>query len=171
MWLVDDLTELVPESLKPKESEMVDAQMDKFLIDISKKRHCDWAIEKKLLEGGGTGNTVYILQARGGGKSIWTHETVEDLSEEGRDVVAVRKYDFKLSGKDVEAIRGYEQQLDLYSKLTRPVAYFDPYKQGMFCDWFPTEEYNLEPSWTIDPYGQLRFRDISIVRKEEKNDR
>ena len=60
-------------------------QRDMFLKSLRSVRHGDWLIEKRLLEAGGIGKTVYILPARGGGTTI-TSKVLNDLIKEGRDV-------------------------------------------------------------------------------------
>ena len=55
----------------------------------------DWKIQKKLLDGGGTGGAVYILAARANNKLSREREMIEKLRAEGRTVVYVRPQDPK----------------------------------------------------------------------------
>lgn len=67
-------------------------EREKFINSLGTKRSCDWAIERKLLEAGGVGDTVYIHVPRGGGR----RESIEQyfkLIESGRDVKVVNAKD------------------------------------------------------------------------------
>lgn len=143
-------------------------ERDKFLKSLREVRYCDWLIDKKLVEAGGLGKTVYILPARGGGSSL-SYRTLKKYYEDGRDVevVTLRKYDYpKLSDKDVEMVRKATQDFEVYQKLANP--WRPPlYSQEIFKDYYPTEPYAFDPCWSVDPYGRLRLREISLVRKEE----
>ena len=63
-------------------------QRDDFLKSLCITRHGDWLIEKKLIEVGGIGKTVYVLPARGG--SVGVLSMLNDLIKEGRDVKIIR---------------------------------------------------------------------------------
>lgn len=63
---------------------------DKFLKSLKETSYLDWQIDKRLIEAGGLGKTVYILPARGGGTSFRTLKKINDFLEEGRDVTLVR---------------------------------------------------------------------------------
>lgn len=111
-------------------------ERDKFLKSLREVRYCDWLIDKKLVEAGGLGKTVYILPARGGGTSFRTLKKINDFIEEGRDVevVTLRKHDYpKLSRKDIETIRESIQQFELYSQMVKP--WRDPHLHGLFNDF------------------------------------
>lgn len=61
-------------------------ERDKFLKSLREMSYLDWLIDKKLVEAGGLGKTIYILPARGGGTSFRTLQKINDFLEEGRDV-------------------------------------------------------------------------------------
>jgi ribosomal protein L34E len=67
-------------------------ERDKFLKSLHEMRNCDWVIEKKLLDAGGLGKTVYIYPARGGGRNTSIERYLE-LIESGRDVKIMRASD------------------------------------------------------------------------------
>lgn len=67
-------------------------EREKFLKSLDEMRSCDWIIEKKLLEAGGLGKTVYIYPARGGGQNASIERYLE-LIESGREVKFVRASD------------------------------------------------------------------------------
>lgn len=143
-------------------------ERDKFLKSLKPGWYGEWVIHKKLIEAGGLGDTVYILPARGGGTSFRTLKKINDLLEEGRDVkfVTMRKQDLpKLTCRDVDVIRESIRQYELYSELINP--WREPLYQQLFKDFDPQGGWTLDPSWTIDPYGHVRFREVSLVRKPE----
>lgn len=144
-------------------------ERNKFLKSLQEMTYLDWSIDKKLVEAGGIGKTVYILLARGGGSNL-SHRTIKRYFEEGRDVqfVTLKKHNFpKLSSEDVETIRESMREFELYSKLANP--WWPPfYQQKMFKDYYPEEPYTFDPCWTVDPYGRLRLREVSLVRKEDQ---
>ncbi len=59
----------------------------------------DWKIHKRLLDAGGLGDTVYICQGRGSGKTITELEQIEELLAKGKTVIPVRLEDSNLSLK------------------------------------------------------------------------
>ena len=133
----------------------------KFLKSLREMSYYDWLIDKRLVEAGGIGKMVYILPARGGG-SYMALKRMHEL--EGRDVeiVTLNKKSWpKLSSKDIETIRDSIQEFELYSKMVKP--YRDPLYQELFKDFYPTEQYVVDPSWTVDPYGRYRIREVSLV--------
>lgn len=141
---------------------------DKFLKSLKPGWYGEWVIHKKLIEAGGLGDTVYILPARGGGTSFRTLRKINELLEEGRDVqpVTLKKYEWPmLSEKDIEKIRESVREFQLYSELAKP--YQDPVYYDLLKDFNPPGGWTLDPSWTIDPYGRVRFREVSLVRKPE----
>lgn len=144
-------------------------EREKFLKNIREMTYCEWKIDKLLIEAGGLGKTVYILPARGGGTQFRTLRRINELLEEGRDVepVTLRKYETpKFSDKDISTIRESIQQFELYSKLVKP--WRDPMYEHLFNDYELRDPYIFEPSYTIDPDGRVRIRDVSIVRKENE---
>jgi hypothetical protein len=144
-------------------------ERDKFLKSIKPGWYCEWVIHKKLIEAGGIGDAVYILPARGGGTSFRTLKRVNDLLEEGRDVKCVtrpKQEPFKLTPKDIDMVRESIRQHELYAELINP--WREPLYQQLFKDFYPERPYSYEPSWTIDPYGRLRIREISLVRKDDR---
>ena len=143
-------------------------ERDKFLKSIREMTYQDWLIEKKLIEAGGLGRTVYVLPARGGGTSLRTLKKINDYIEEGRNVkvVTLKKYDWpSLSSKDIEALQASIREFELYSQLVRLQR--DSYYE-MFKDFYPKEPYTLDPCYSVDPYGNYRLREVSLVRREDK---
>lgn len=139
-------------------------QRDKFLKNMQEISHLDWRIDRRLVEAGGLGKTVYYLPARGSCRTDW--KLLHELAEGGRDVqvVTVRKYDYpKLTAKDVDKIRESILEFKLYSELINP--WREPFYQEMFKDYQLQEPYEFDPCWTMDPNGQLRIREISIIRR------
>ena len=143
-------------------------ERDKFLKSLKPGWYGEWTIHKKLIDAGGISDTVYILPARGGGTSFRTMKRINDLFEEGRDVrvVSLRKQDFhKLTRRDVDVVRESIRQYELYSELIKP--WREPLYQELFKDFEPQGGWTLDPCWTIDPYGHVRLREVSLVRKPE----
>lgn len=143
-------------------------ERDKFLKSLKPGWYGEWTIHKKLIEAGGLGDTVYILPARGSGTSFRTLNRINELFEEGRDVkcVTMRKQDLpKLTLKDIED--GWERirQYQLYPQLINP--WREPLYQLLVKDFYPEQPYSYEPSWIIDHYGHVRFREVSLIKKEE----
>lgn len=140
---------------------------DKFLKSLKAGWYGEWLIHKKLLEAGGIGDTVYILPARGGGTSFRTLKKINDLLEEGRDVqvVHLHKQDWlKLTPKDIDVVRESIRQHELYAEFVKP--WCEPLYQQLFKDFEPQGGWTLDPCWTIDTYGHLRLREVSLVRKD-----
>lgn len=54
---------------------------------MEKLSSVDWRIHKKLLDGGGIGDRVYICHGRGSGKTETQRQLVEELRAKGKDVV------------------------------------------------------------------------------------
>lgn len=54
---------------------------------MEKLSSVDWQIHKKLLDGGGIGDKVYICHGRGSGKTETQRQLVEELESKGKDVV------------------------------------------------------------------------------------
>ena len=54
---------------------------------MEKLSSVDWRIHKKLLDGGGIGDRVYICHGRGSGKTETQRQLVEELESKGKDVV------------------------------------------------------------------------------------
>ena len=67
-------------------------ERDKFIKSLSKKRSCDWLIEKKLLDAGGLGDRVYIHLGRRQGKQRFIEEYLKHV-EAGRDVKVMNARD------------------------------------------------------------------------------
>ena len=67
-------------------------ERDKFLKSLTEMSYYDYLIDRRLVEAGGLGKTVYICPARGGGRSTSIKRIVE-LMESGRDVKFVRASD------------------------------------------------------------------------------
>jgi hypothetical protein len=144
-------------------------ERDKFLKSLKPGWYGEWTIHKKLIEAGGLGDTVYILPARGCGTSFRTLKKINDLLEEGRDVqpVTLNKYEWPvLSKEDIERMRESVQQFHSYSELVNPYRR-DPFYHELFESFYSKECWTLDPSWTIDPYGRVRLREVSLVRKED----
>lgn len=59
-------------------------ERDKFLKSLKPGWYVDWLIQKKAIEAGGVGDTIYILPVRGGSK--FPYDRIEKYIEEGRDV-------------------------------------------------------------------------------------
>ena len=100
--------------------------------------YADWSIDKRLVEAGGIGKTVYILPARGGCR--FPREALERYIKEGMDVefVTLKKHNPpSLSNKDIQTIRDSIQQFELYSKLANP--WKEPWFYEMFKDFYPEE--------------------------------
>ena len=55
----------------------------------------DWKIHKKLLDAGGVGDRVYILQGRGSGKLETERKMIERLEAAGRTVIELRPGDIQ----------------------------------------------------------------------------
>lgn len=143
-------------------------ERDKFLKSLKPGWYSEWVIHKKLIEAGGLGDTVYILPARGRGTSFRTLKRVNELFEEGRDVqpVTLKKYEYPtLSEKDIEMARESIRQYELYSELINP--WREPLYQQLFKDFYPERPCIYEPIIDIDPYGRIRLREVSLVRKPE----
>lgn len=100
-------------------------QRDKFLKSLKPGWYVDWLIQKKALEAGGVGDTIYILPARGGSK--FPYERIEKYIEEGRDVQVVtsRKQEPKVTRKDVDWF------LELLLDRDRDLYCPDPYKDAL----------------------------------------
>lgn len=54
-----------------------------------------WKIQKRLLDAGGLGDTVYICQGRGSGKVETERQLIEDLKDKGKDVVLLSLNDMR----------------------------------------------------------------------------
>ena len=82
-------------------------QRDKFLKSLREKRHGDWLIEKKLLEGGGLGDTVYIYPARANGKVYTQLKLYKELLAKGKNVefVTFKKPEPKPHSKNIERLK------------------------------------------------------------------
>jgi hypothetical protein len=179
MRYIDDIYPFsVIDFLKYREYVKLRKERDKFLKSLREMSHIDWSIDKRLVEAGGLGKTVYILPARGG-SSFQTLRRVEELTEEGRDVqfvTTLKKYEPKLTRDDVGrfkksivtdwdlcpiswyALGGHEFMDELYGK-----------KIDSFETRYLQEPYEFEPSWTVDPYGHVRLREVSLVRRQHDN--
>lgn len=106
-------------------------ERDKFLKSIREMNYQDWLIEKKLIEAGGLGKTVYVLPARGGGPNV-SLSTLKKYYEEGRDiqVVTLRKYDWpKITARDVENV------------LSKP--WRDPFYESPLYDYYLYKDFDL----------------------------
>lgn len=146
-------------------------QRDKFLKSLWEMSYLDWLIDKRLIEAGGLGKTIYILPARGGGTTFRTLARINDFLEEGRDVqaVTINKYEWStLSDKDIETIRESVQEFQLYSQLVK--TYQDPVSYLLFKDFDPHGGWTLDPCWTVDPYGHVRFREVSLVQRRDDHE-
>lgn len=66
-------------------------EREKFLKSLREMSHRDWQIEKKLVEAGGIGKTVYIYPARGQGHSWRMQKDIEEFLAKGKDVYVVTR--------------------------------------------------------------------------------
>lgn len=113
IWLVDDATELMPDTIQHAETV---AQYNKFLKDLREMSYLDWLIEKKLVEAGGLGKRVYISVPRCHGKTFTLMKHVEELEAKGKEVHFV---DYRDSAKkqptldDIAKVREYMIDWDL----------------------------------------------------------
>jgi hypothetical protein len=152
-------------------------EREKFLESLREMTYREWKINRRLIEAGGLGKTVYFLPARGGQRSSLPF--IKKCFEEGRDVefITPKKYDYpKLSSKDIETIREYTEQFELYRRLVnlqQVSAYQELLKD---FDYFTpvytidsNDDYYFDPAYTIDSKGNVRIREISLVRKENKH--
>lgn len=62
---------------------------------MEKLSSIDWKIHKKLLDGGGIGDRVYICQGRGSGKLETERQMIERLEAAGRTVIQLRPEDIR----------------------------------------------------------------------------
>ena len=67
-------------------------EREKFVKSLNEMNNHDWVIDKKLIEAGGLGKSVYIYPARGGGRNT-SIERIMELIESGMDVKIVRAND------------------------------------------------------------------------------
>lgn len=145
-------------------------ERDKLLKNMQEMSHLDWSIDKRLVEAGGRGKTIYYLPARGGSRTNWRE--IEKYLKEGRDVqiVTSRKPGPTLTAADYKVIENSIRQFKLYSELVKP--WQDPMYADMFYDGHPTylqEPYELEPAYEMRPDGSIYIREVSIVRKDRPN--
>lgn len=129
-------------------------QYDKFLKNQREMHYIDWLIDKKLVEAGGLGKTIYILPARGGSRVNWG--LLHELAGEGRDVqvVTTRRYEPKLYPADRKTIEDAIFQLKLYSLLAKP--WQDPYYEALWNQLFPKDSQNTRREvHTANPYTDL----------------
>jgi hypothetical protein len=118
IWLVDDVTELMPDTIQHAEAV---AQYNKFLKDLRETTYLDWLIEKKLVEAGGLGKRVYISLPRCNGKTFTLMKRKEEL--EAKDI-EVCFTNYRDSAKkqptldDIAKVREYMIDWDLISNLT-----------------------------------------------------
>lgn len=105
-------------------------ERDKFLKSLREMTYLDWSIDKKLVEAGGIGKTVYILPARGGGSNL-SHRTIKRYFEEGRDVqfVTLKKQEPKICRDDIARIRDVVIDWDLCYDRERQAIYEELHKQ------------------------------------------
>lgn len=130
------------------------AERDKLLKNMQEMSHLDWSIDKRLVEAGGRGNTIYILPARGGSRTNWWE--IERLLKEGRDVrvVTTRKYEPKLYPMDRKTIQDAIFQLQLYSLLDKP--WRDPRYEALWRQLFPEDTQNTRRELhAVNPYTDL----------------
>lgn len=113
-------------------------ERDKFLKNLREMSYLDWLIDKKLVEAGGLGKTIYILPARGGGTSFRTLKKINDFLEEGRDVKVFKQDKITFdSWKDIhDALCGYLDER-VYEELRKPliqeyIATLDPVYKSEF---------------------------------------
>ena len=176
MRYIDDIYPFsVIDFLKYREYVKLRKERDKFLKSLREMGHIDWSIDKRLVEAGGLGKTVYILPARGG-SSFRTLRRVGKFLEEGRDVQVVtnvKKYEPRLTCEDIERYRDLivaDWDLRPYSRYALGGhEYMDEFygkKIGNFETGYLEEPYMFDPCWTVDPYGHVRLREVSLVRRQ-----
>lgn len=105
-------------------------ERDKFLKSLREMTYLDWLIDKKLVEAGGIGKTVYILPARGGGSNV-SFRTLEKYFEEGRDVqfVTLKKPKTTLDKTDLVKIKDIVTDWDLCCNREQYATYEELHKQ------------------------------------------
>ena len=62
---------------------------------MEKLSSVDWRIHKKLLDGGGIGDRVYICHGRGSGKTETQRQLIEELESKGKNVVLLSLNDMR----------------------------------------------------------------------------
>lgn len=118
MWLVDDITELMPDTMQRM---IADSHYNEFLKDQKDMPYRDWSIEKKLVEAGGLGKKVYIHVGRGHGKTFTLLRHIEELEAKGKEVHIVDYRDSAVRTRplNIEKIKEAVIDWDLMSNRER----------------------------------------------------
>ena len=123
---------------------------------MEKLSSVDWRIHKKLLDGGGIGDKVYICHGRGSGKTETQRQLIEELESKGKDVVLLslndmrttRTYkpgpvsDFDLLTDEKRAERAHwivEAIKEAQKELKTKPMYLPEYE--FLTDWYALDEY------------------------------
>lgn len=129
-------------------------EYNRFLQNIKEMSYIDWKIDKRLVEAGGLGKTVYYIPARGSCRIDW--RLLHELAEGGRDVKVVtsRKYEPKLYPADRKTIEDAIFQFELYSLMVKP--WQDPYYEELWNQLFPKDNQDARREFhTVNPYTDL----------------
>ena len=131
-------------------------EREKFLKSLNEMRSCDWIIEKKLLDAGGLGKTVYIYPARGGGRNTSIERYLE-LIESGREVKLVRASD--ICKKPARNYGPYDSDLwdhldsAFTQKLCDECIRKDMVEQlRLYVDLFKPKNKIVMDSWNVNPF-------------------